>query len=229
MQFSLHIGDEQYAIKDRWTITEWMNILKWSPEIEENWPRLISHALGCSLEDAMAIPDDTMYVIMGIMINQINPQDTEFKPIINGHELINFDKITFGQFVDLEVMLSREPRKTMDTIVSILYSGADTTGWYIDDVWPAFEYYLSWRKEIFRQYKSLFEIDDVEEGTVSGSKDQIHAWYDMIMVLADEKFLNIELVVERPMIEAFNFLAWKKDEAIKQQIELNKRKKNKIL
>ena len=70
----------------------------------------------------------------------------------------------------------------------------------------------------------MFEIDDIDTSTVKELKDQSHAWYDMIMVLADEKFLNISDAVDRPMVEAFNFIAWKKDQMIKQEQLIQKQK-----
>lgn len=229
--FKLHIGNKEVAFKERLTISEWQEILRFSPEIEENWPRLVSKALNITVSEANEIPQETMTVVMGILISKMNPTSGGVNPMVRGAQLLDFDKMTFGDFVDLEVLIGRDPQQNMSRIASVLYSRANTDEWYLEDVWPAFQYYLTWRQELYRRYKALFEIDDVQEGTVDkeNKQDPIHNWYDLIMVLADEKFLNIELVVERPLIEAFNFLAWKKEQAIKQQIELAKRKKNKII
>jgi hypothetical protein len=44
------------------------------------------------------------------------------------------------------------------------------------------------------------------------------------MILADEKFLNIDMASNRPVYEALNFLAWKKDMADKEELERKKMK-----
>jgi len=45
-----------------------------------------------------------------------------------------------------------------------------------------------------------------------------------LMMLADEKFLNIKDASERPIYEALNYMAWRKDQAKKEELERKKLK-----
>lgn len=222
--YKLNVKGQQFDIREDYTIEEWMNLQRWDPQIEENWARLLSEATGMSLDQAKEIPMETMQVAIGLLMVTLSPDHSALQDNIDQHGLIDFDHITFGQFVDLEVLLSRDPRKTLDQMIAVLYSAKETRHWQLKDTWPAIQKYLVFRKSVYNNYKALFEIDDLDNGTQEEPTDQSHAWYDMIMVLADEKFLNIDTVVDRPMVEAFNFLAWKKDQAIKMEQQLQKQK-----
>jgi hypothetical protein len=47
------------------------------------------------------------------------------------------------------------------------------------------------------------------------------------MILADGKFLNIEAVTDRPLVEALNYLAWNKTK-IEREAELLRQTKSQI-
>lgn len=222
--YKLNVKGQQFDIREDYTIEEWMNLQRWDPQIEENWARLLSEATGMSLDQAKEIPLETMQVAIGLLMVTLSPDHSALQINIDEYGLIDFDNITFGQWVDLEVLLSKDPRKTLDMMIAVLYGAKDTKHWQLRDTWPALQKYLVFRKMVYNNYKALFEIDDIDAGTQEEPQDQSHAWYDMIMLLADEKFLNISDAVDRPMIEAFNFIAWKKDQAIKQEQQLQKQR-----
>ena len=222
--YKLNVKGQEFDIREDYTLREWVDLQKWDASIEANWPRLLAEATGMSLDQAKEIPLETMQVAIGLLMVTLSPDHVKLKDIIEDHSLLDFNQITFGQFADLEVLLSRDPRKTLPKMIGVLYGCKFTEDWLLRDAWPALQKYLVFRKSVYNNYKALFEIDDIDEGTVEDIKDQGHAWYDMIMVLADEKFLNIEHVVDRPLTEAFNFLAWKKDKAIKEQQLIQKQR-----
>ena len=224
--YKLNIKGEQFDIREDYTIEEWMQLQKWDPSIEENWPRLMSDATGITLDTAKQIPLETMQVAIGLLMVTLSPDHCALKDLVEDHRLIDFNEITFGQFVDLEVMISRDPRKTLDKMIAVMYQAKDTRNWQLRDTWPSLQKYLVFRKGVYNSYKALFEIDDIDQGTAEEVKDQGHAWYDMAMILADEKFLNIDSAVDRPLTEAFNFLAWKKDQALKMEQQIQKQKQH---
>ena len=224
--YKLNIKGEQFDIREDYTIEEWMQLQKWDPSIEENWPRLMSDATGITLDTAKQIPLETMQVAIGLLMVTLSPDHCALKDLVEEHRLIDFNEITFGQFVDLEVMISRDPRKTLDKMIAVMYQAKDTRNWQLRDTWPSLQKYLVFRKGVYNSYKALFEIDDIDQGTAEEVKDQGHAWYDMAMILADEKFLNIDSAVDRPLTEAFNFLAWKKDQALKMEQQIQKQKQH---
>ena len=222
--YKLNLKGREFDIREDYTIEEWMDLQKWDANIEANWPRLLSSAVGMTIEEAKEIPMETMQVAIGLLMVTLSPDHVALKDNIDEYGLIDFNSITFGQWVDLEVLLSRDPRKTLDKMIAVLYGAKETKHWQLRDTWPALQKYLVFRKTVYTNYKALFEIDDIDTSTVKELKDQSHAWYDMIMVLADEKFLNISDAVDRPMVEAFNFIAWKKDQMIKQEQLIQKQK-----
>ncbi len=73
-------------------------------------------------------------------------------------------------------------------------------------------------------YKNLFNIqnDIIEEAqNYEGTPtDVAHVWYDTTMILADGKFLNIEPALNRPLLEALNYLAWNKTQIERQAEEI---------
>ena len=77
---------------------------------------------------------------------------------------------------------------------------------------------------MYKKYASLFEIDDSEPEEVINKQDSAYVWYDMLMVLSDEKFLNIKQATERPVYEALNFISWKKDKAREEELQRKKLK-----
>lgn len=84
-----------------------------------------------------------------------------------------------------------------------------------------------WREGLYKQYASLFEIEDSEvEGAENEPQgpDAAYAWYDFLMVLSDEKFLNIQRASERGVYEALNYMAWVKDQAKKRELEAKRLK-----
>ena len=224
--YKLNIKGQEFDIREDYTIEEWINLQKWDPSIEENWPRLMSDATGITLDTAKQIPLETMQVAIGLLMVTLSPDHCALKDLVEEHRLIDFNEITFGQFVDLEVMISRDPRKTLDKMIAVMYQAKDTRNWQLRDTWPSLQKYLVFRKGVYNSYKALFEIDDIDQGTAEEVKDQGHAWYDMAMILADEKFLNIDSAVDRPLTEAFNFLAWKKDQALKMEQQIQKQKQH---
>jgi len=56
--------------------------------------------------------------------------------------------------------------------------------------------------------------------------DPAYNWYQFLMVLCDEKFLDINKVVDEPIIQALNFLAFKKDKAENEKRRLDDIQRN---
>ena len=81
---------------------------------------------------------------------------------------------------------------------------------------------MNWRLKLYTKYKSLFNFNESDSEDTKNNSDAVYVWYDMLMILADEKFLNIDSASSRPVYEALNFLAWKKDMAAKEELERKK-------
>ena len=144
------------------------------------------------------------------MLNQRVPTD-----------MINFEELTFGQFIDLDIYLNMGATKHYKEILEILEVKKDGAefGMY------AIETYNKYRIYIYRQYKKLFEIEDdafeqTEQTETVDSLSLARNWYKIIVSLANEDLLKIDDVTEQPLKKALNFMAYQKEK----QLEENMRK-----
>lgn len=223
--YKLVVEDKEYNLPEDMTLETWTALSNWNP-VAANYPQIISIAMGMPLKVVDTIPDDTKELAVALILALTSPDWKNIKPEYNGGKLINLDKITLGQFVDLEVAISNSLYKNIKQVVSVLYGTEVKPNTKLGDVWGAVTYYMNWRILLYKQYKGLFNIDidneEVIENTPSKNVNSAHVWYDIVMTLADNKFLNIEPTVNRPLVEALNWLAWNKDRIRKEQEELNK-------
>lgn len=212
--FKLFIGNQEYQKPEKLTVSQWSRIavLEQTPE---NYWRVISIALNVPEEQAILIPVDTATLGYQFIMTLMSPTDKQYKTIHHDCKLLDFNTITLGQFIDLEVYITQDFNGNLNKIVSLLYNTTDVDHWYINDVFGATQAYLSWRSLIYHSYKNLFEVSEKSEE----STDQVsipHVWLDITMTLADGRFLDMDPVLEKPLIQAFNWLAWNKDTKRKQ-------------
>jgi hypothetical protein len=202
----LVIDGREITMPVDFTIDKWIEIQKWTGDTD----KLISVSLGLPIATVKLIPEKTKTLAVALIITALYPSwNKEVKP-----NIISFEKITLGQFIDLEVYISRDYRKTMLDLIKVLYNTDVNQNELFGQYWPGVERYLRWRITLYKQYKNLFNVgDDTEyenEDITDIKTDLAYGWYDHIMTLADEKFLNIEPVLNKPLIEALNYLAWYK-------------------
>lgn len=220
--YELYIEGERYTRNEDWSVKEWQALKRYDPENKGQWAQIIATAFSAPLHQAAKIPLESQEVGVGLIALSL-----ELDPKPSKLELINLKEMTMGQWADLEVLVSRGLYKNLHLIVNILFNISNGQDQNIKEIWDGVTKYLDWRIAMLRNYKGLFGFDpdevEVEEGETKQSTE--HIWYDMIMVLADGKFLNIDRVTERPVIEAFNWLAWKKDQDAKAELELQKHKR----
>lgn len=220
---ALVIGDKEYKLPDSYTVRQWCNIQQ-----TLNLDKKIEIAMGIPSEDVELIPEDTKQLISALIESSLNPFWSKLQRDIDGHKLIQFNEMKLGTFIDLEVYVGDGFHKSFDKIVQTIYEMDDVDTIKVTDVWAAVQTYLKWRILLYKQYKNLFNAEHLEEEIEQRDPLKInvstaHIWYDVVMILADGKFLNIDAVVNRGVIESFNWLAWNKDqkkkeaEALKQQ------------
>ena len=139
--------------------------------------------------------------------------------------------MSFGNFVDLDTYLTAGAGTNLSKIVSILYGAKEdkVLQWNVEKVWGALQAFANWRTSIYKEYDEFFELNDKEDvGEVEQSEPNIQLmWWESIMALANEDFLKVHQVVERPLREALNFLTWKKAQVQKQKLQ-NLKAKNDI-
>ena len=229
MEYKIHIANTEFSIPSNYSVKEWMKIQSYDLQQEMFWPHIISQATGMTLEHAKEIPTETQQVAVGIIAVCLVPKGP-VSQFVGTNNLIDLDKMTFGQFIDLEIYLGRGLNQNLENVCNILYSCQDSRHMMVREVWPAVDLWMQWRNDIYRKYKLLFDIESAEDlDEASDAEGAEHAWYSLIMILADGQFLQTDQVVDKPLISALNFLAYKKDEAIKAQRKLQESKKTRVI
>lgn len=224
--YKLQIGNDTYALDGSWTIEEWMQLKRIDPSLDILWPKLISMATGAPLEQCAEIPSETLEVGVALVASLMAPSWSEPKKRYLRGELVEFNNMSIGQFIDCEVAVGRGLDKWMHLLIGTLYNVdiESCLHWKINDVYPVAHNYFNWRMDLYKKYDSLFDLNESDSEDTQNASDPAYAWYDMMMVLADEKFLNIKDASERPVYEALNYMAWKKDMARKEELERKKMK-----
>lgn len=216
----LVIDGREYSIPTDFTIKKWLEVQQWTSDGD----KLISTAMGIPLPSVKLMPEKTKTLAVSLIIATLYPSWN--KQTKQG--MINLNNITLGQFVDLEVFVSRNYRKTIKEIINVLYNIEVNENDSFTTYWPGIEMYLKWRITLYHNYKNLFDIgpdnEEVSEDLPYNKVDLAYNWYEHIMTLADEKFLNIEPVLNRPLIEALNYLAWYKTKLAKEMESIQKSK-----
>lgn len=223
--YSLQIGDKKYQLDQEWNVNTWLQLHKWNPEEQWQWPKMIEIASGAPAQLVAELDYDIQHEAILIVTGNMIPSWAQLQTKIGSYKLLNIEDLTIGQFIDLEVALARGLEKNLDWLVSVLYDcpKRDVLTWNYEWAFAALQTWFVHRKKLLEEYASLFEFEDQDERDQDLPKvDPAHNWYDMLMVLADEEFLNISQVVDRPVYEALNFLSWKKDQAKKAELEQKK-------
>ena len=212
------IADKEYKIAERFTVSQWKDIIKWDFEYKPHWPRILSTATGAPLEYLEQTVEESLELGIVFIATVIN-QRTETK-------IKDFNTITFGEWIDLDIYLNWGADKHIDEILQLLSS--DTT--MADEALWVIEKYSTWRLFIYKQYTKLFGLDEISEGDGGQTGDIAKSWYEVIISLANEDILNIDAVTEQPLKKALNFMAYKKEKQLEeQQRQLKQRRANDLL
>ena len=142
------IDTEVVHFPDEISIEKWQAMVKYSIDDKENWSKIISILLDIDSTIIENANPDIVILLMGLTISLMNQRKTTV--------MENLEKITFGQFIDLEVYLSLEYTKHISSMMNILspYTKTSDKALYVIEQW------INWRTHIYRQYKGLFESEE---------------------------------------------------------------------
>jgi len=222
MIYTLHIDDKIYRVPDKLSIKHFKELANWDIQLEENWRKIMSILMEVPYEEVELIPDKTIELAIAFLLDKIYPE-------VPPKNDINIKDVKVGLFIDMEVLISKGVQNSIYGIIKKLYNIEPTDEMMLEDYWGGIKYYLNWRLSIFNSYRKLFGLDDEfskNDIELEEKVDPSYNWYQFIMVLADENFLNINKVVDEPIIQALNFLAYKKDKAEEEQKRLNEIQRN---
>lgn len=216
----LNVNEQSYQIPERLTLEQWKQVAKWSFEEPKHWPRIIGAVTGADWRQLELGKDDAVALAIAFIVQLMNHR----KPYV----VKDFNELTFGEFVDLDVWLTMGLDKHIDEITALLgkTEWADEAMWLIDK-------YAQFRLHTYRSYRTLFGLDDKTEfDDTDENFDPLkvaRGWYRIIVQLANENLLDIDRVTDEPLKKVLNFMALQKEKQIEENLEQMKRQRQKLL
>lgn len=210
MGYSLVIGEKEYTLPNDIPIDKWVELNK------NNNPFVWMNTIyEIPIEEIKLIPNKTRELATQLIRALMNPTWIPITETIADYSLMDFNDMKLGQWIDLEVYID-DYYTNYPEIIKVLYQTKnDVSQLGISQVHSAVLKYLTWRLLVYKQYKNLFELDIENEDIVEIQQDKhvkpAHIWYDVVMTLSDDKFLNMDGVLNKPLIQSLNWLAWNKD------------------
>lgn len=211
------VNDQEYVIPEVLTVEQWCSIIRWDFTEPKHWVNIIATLTGAPRNLLLAGERETLEMGVIFISTSINRR-TEVP-------LRDFNTITFGEWVDLDVYMSVGADKHLKDMMNILYpecKDASEALWVIDK-------YVEFRTHILRQYKELFGIEEYDfEGDEPEDIDGMTVarnWYRIIVDLAKDDVLKLDEVTEQPLKKILNFMALQKDKALEEQRRLKQQQK----
>lgn len=229
MKLEFTIDGETYRVPDYITVEIFERAILWDLEDLNNLKPFVATIVGCPLNHINRLDEEVLAFITGVCLQRMQVANTPLEARIGLNDLINFDTMTFGQWIDLDTFFAKGVGRHLAQIVGIMYGteAEDVLKWDVAWVWGAIEAFRDWREAVYREHDEFFELSEPEDvGQVEEDRDPNIGlmWYEATLALADEDFLKIHQVVERPYKECLNYLTWKKAKAQREQLEILKRK-----
>lgn len=213
----IKIDNEEFVIKP-FTIEMWQNCMKWDIEEPLNWPKIISIATGAPLEDMRTISEGEQKIVVMMIAHEYAKREPVQMPDLN--------QLNFGQFIDCEVHLHKGLAQSIKSLLYTLKIEADNSA---QALWAA-EKYVELRESYYRSYKGLFGIDgldpaDVEEAETKDANAIARSWYAVLLELSEWDLLKLDQITQEPIKKVLNFMAAKKERAMKEYQEQIKKKR----
>ena len=228
MEVNFTIGAKEYEVPEVITVDRFEKAMAWDLQDLKNIKPFVASLIDCELPSLNLLDEEVFHIISGVCISRIHVSDCKMEARLGLYPVRDWDSLTFGEWVDIDTFMAMGVTQNVAKIASILYDAPEEYVKKMDikRVWGAIIEASKWREAIYKEYDEFFEIGE-GSGESDGKANVQLMWYNSIIVLADEDFLKIHQVVERPYKEALNFLTWKKAKLQKEQLE-NLKRKNEI-
>jgi len=214
MAVTVNINDKKWEIPTRVTIEEWKDLQQWEFTNQAHWPWIVSTISSFDAKEFDNADPDSMQLFIGFLIAACNKRTLKVQP--------DFNQLKFGQFVDLDCFLALGVEKNIAQILEIL--GVDTP--WADEALAVIDQYLKWRATIYKQYSQLFGLNNKDglpdDDEMYDPKEVARGWYMVIMELANNNILSMDVVTEEPLQKTLTFLQIQKEIKIKEQQEARK-------
>jgi len=212
MSIKININNTKYEIPERLTVDQYSKAIQFDWTDPKYYPMIVSQLTGAPIKLLMQADEEAMTLAIALVIKAMNERQES--------KLIDLDSMTFGQFVDLDTYIVQGLDTHFKSITGILAPQAK----YADEAMWAIDQYASFRIYTYRQYSSLFGLDepryDGEDTEITDKLATARSWYKIIVGLAHNNILQLDAVTEQPLKKVLNFMALQKE----QQLEENQRK-----
>ena len=230
MEIQFSIGPDTYTIPQHITVGGFEQAIAWDIEDPKNIDPFVATIIGCPLAALRALDEDIYSFIQTVCLQRMQVAHGEFHEGVDGYTIIDFDKMSFANFIDLDVYISKGVGQNLTNIVSLLYNVPQAVCelWDCKQIWKAVEMIANWRKQVYLEYDEFFELSDQQEASDGAKESNLGLmWWEATIALANEDFYKIHQVVERPYRECLNYLTWKKSKIQKEKLD-NLRRKNDV-
>ena len=227
MDLHFSIGPNTYDVPEYIKVGVFERAISWDISELKNLKPFTATIVGCPLSALDILDDDISQFITSVCLQRMQINTTDVTEEVNGHSLINFDEMTFANFVDIDTYISKGIGTNLSNILSILYSASIdiVKEWDTRLVWPAVQLVARWRMSVYTEYDEFFDLADQKEASDEAKESNIQLmWWEATMALANEDFIKMHQVVERPYRECLNYLTWKKSKIQKEKLEQLRRK-----
>ena len=216
----VEIDNKSIQLPEQFTVAQWEAMMLWDFEEPKHWPRILEAALGIEEERFKDSDPKGIELAMVFIISTMNKRFP-----IKG---VDLNKMTFGQWVDLDVYVNIGIDKNLQNMLDVLESPIIYSGEALSQI----EQYVMWRTSIYRQYKTLFGLNDKDfeewsEDADDNLKDPMsiaRGWYKIIVDLANENLLNIDAVTDEPLKKVLNFMALQKEKKLAEAEQIRKQR-----
>lgn len=213
MHIKVTIGQNVYTIPEHITVAQFALVQAFGGDVKGT----IQACLGATRMDVNEMDEDELAItyalcersMMGLEL--VEPVET------------NFETWSFARWIDADA-LAQDAMLNIQPLTSLLLD-TETGHMPLKDVWSYFQQYMQWRSNVYKDYKNLFGTDKQPDEEAQ-QQDIVRLWWDAVMVLSDGKFKDIDNVIEKPVRQAMNYLAWKKEqnEKLERDMEQTTRK-----
>jgi hypothetical protein len=213
----ININNKEYSLPEELDIETFTKIYKLGVDNDFNYEKIIGLVFNIDPRELEGANEESIQLIMGFIISILN----------NRYEapIMDLEKMSFGEFVDLEVYLSFNYINHMSDMMKILspYTKTGNKAMYVIEKW------LEWRAHVYRQYKGLFDLDQEPEEDirprVKNKFEVAKAWYKIIVDLSGDDILKMEAIENQPFKKVLNFMSYRKEQIKIQELEMKKRER----
>ncbi len=208
--YKLVIEDTEYSIPEGLTVKQWMQVMNLNPESDSYLRDLVKVVLDIPEDEVKLILDSTIDLVASFVAIKLNHY-VESKDAIKTKD---FTKMSFGEFIDLDVYLDMGINKSMDKICELVFDDYNDET-LICQISDGISRVIGYRTYLFNQYSGLFSAPQIEEDEPKIKPSLVKSWYSVTASLVEEDITKFDEILAYPVIKVFNFMSYRKEQTIK--------------